>query len=385
MEATVGEFFSNVTTANAAASVLQTTPTKSTTIATSQIMKSRPFYCYYNFVGWYHVPLLITGILIIVINFPVLIFVKTSKILKQNAGNFILMGLSLVDLLTGFSAVLHVIPTFYFMATNTCDNYLFREYDNAGYLIGKICLLGSIGHLLLLASERMIRLFRPFNYKSMIVSKKVIPFVSCVWLVSICFPLLELTYQKTENEIFFRKLHVTITIIGFWIFPLILLCTQYIAMLILIYKFQQKRALDINSIFLRYKAFFIYLAMFVSFLILSSPHFAVRIVIAFTDRLYGLSLDMLRVFAILRFLPSLTNPFLYGVLKEDFQQALWRRRGRFSSSTLKSETEPWMLSRVSTRRQNENNNAMLEVVSHHHQHHQETMINGTPTDDTELT
>ena len=369
----VGKLFSNVST-----------PTKSTNI-TPRIVNTSRYICFYDFIAWYHVPLLIIGILIIVINFPILIFVKTSKILKRNAGNFILMGLSLVDLLTGFHAVLHVIPPFYSMATDTCDTYLFQEYDTASFLVGKICLLGSIGHLLLLASERMIRLFRPFHYKSMIVSKKVIPFVCCAWLVSICLPLLELIYLKTEKEIFFRKLHVTITIIGFWIFPMVLLFTQYIAMLILIYKFQKKRALGINSIFLRYKAFFIYLAMFVSFLILSSPHFAVRIYLAFTGSFYGMSLNMLRAFALLRYLPSLTNPFLYGVLKEDFQQALGRRRSRFASSTLKSETEPWMLSRASTRRQNENNNMMVEVVSQHHEQQVTTVIGGTPTEVTVLT
>lgn len=363
----------------------RTVTLKNTTTTTVDDVNIKVIPCFYEFIGWFHITLLVLGILIVTVNLAVFIFIKTSRILKRNPGNLILMGLSLVDLLTGFHAVLHVIPSFYSMATDTCDTYLFQEYDTASFLVGKICLLGSIGHLLLLASERMIRLFRPFHYKSMIVSKKVIPFVCCAWLVSICLPLLELIYLKTEKEIFFRKLHVTITIIGFWIFPMVLLFTQYIAMLILIYKFQKKRALGINSIFLRYKAFFIYLAMFVSFLILSSPHFAVRIYLAFTGSFYGMSLDMLRAFALLRYLPSLTNPFLYGVLKEDFQQALGRRRSRFASSTLKSETEPWMLSRASTRRQNENNNAMVEVVSQHHEQQVTTVIGGTPTEVTVLT
>ena len=337
--------------------------------------------CQYDFIAWYHVPLLVIGILIIAINFPILIFVKTSRILKRNAGNLILMGLSLVDLLTGFQAIFHVTPTYYFMAVGTCDNHLFKDYDTAGYLLFKICLLGSIGHLLLLAGERMIRLFRPFHFKSMIVSKKVIPFVSCVWVVSICLPLLELAYQNTEKEVFFLKLHVTITIVGFWILPMVLLLAQYVAMLILIYKFQQKHLLDFKNMFLRYKAFFIYFAMFVSFLVLSLPYFGVRIIIAFTDKFYGISSDMLRVISLLRYVPSLTNPFLYCVLKEDFQQALWSRRKRFSL-TFKSDSDPLVLYRLSIRRQNENNTITAVVTHPQNQHRQEALNIDSVTEDT---
>ena len=347
-----------------------------TTTPTSSI-QWRSARCRNHFVVWYHVPLLVIGILIICINLPIPFFVKTSRILKRNAGNFILIGLSLVDLLTGFHAVYHVIPIFYFMAVDACDNNLFRAYNNAGFLLGKICLLGSIGHLLLLAGERMIRLFRPFHYKTMIVCKKVVPFLSSVWMVSICLPLIELAYRNTKDEMFFRKIHVTVTIIGFWFFPLLLLFAQYLAMLVLIYKFQQKHSVDMKSMFLRYKAFFIYLAMFVSFLVLSSPHFCIRIVIAFfPERFVGISHDMLRVVTLLRYLPSLTNPFLYGVLKEDFQKALWRRRARFSS-TLKSESDLLVQSRLSTRRHNDNNNAMNATSASAYQ--ETTFDAGTPS------
>ena len=279
--------------------------------------------CSYIFIGWYHVTVLVMGFLIMCLNLTVFIFIKTSRILKQNAGNFILMGISLVDLLTGFHAVFSVIPTYYSIAVGTCDNHLFKGYNNAVYLLGKICLLGSIGHLLLLAGERMIGLFRPIRSKFIVTKKSVIAVTLVVWLVSICLPLLELTYQDSVDREFYQKIHVMFTIIGFWIFPTVMLCVQYVAMLMLIYKFQRSRiraGIHLKGVLLKYKAFFIYMAMFISFLASCSPHFAIRIIDAFTDGFKGISTNLLGVIVILRYIPSLVNPIMYAFFKKDFQE-----------------------------------------------------------------
>ena len=306
--------------------------------------------CRFDFIGWYHVTLLTMGLVIILINASVFMFIKTSRILKRNAGNFILMGLSLVDLLTGFHAVYHVIPTYYFMTVDTCDNNLFDAYNNAGFLLGKICLLGSIGHLLLLAGERMIGLFRPIRSKIIVTKNSVVFLTVLVWLVSICMPLIELTYRGSSNRDFYNRIHVMITIIGFWMFPAFLLFIQYVAMLLLIYKFQQGRreaGIQMKGVVLKYKAFFIYLAMFVSFLVSCSPHFAVRIIIAFTDQFSRLSKDLLGVIVIFRYIPSLVNPILYAFFKRDFQETLSKTMTRKRNNLKEPRYSPSWLKRSS--------------------------------------
>ena len=90
-------------------------------------------------------------------------------------------------------------------------------------------------------------------------------------------------------------------------------------MLILIFNFQKKHSTDFRSVFLKYKAFFIYFSMFISFLALCSPHFTIRIIIAFTGRL-PYSRDALRVIVIFRYFPSLLNPIMYALFKKDFQR-----------------------------------------------------------------
>eukprot|EP00111_Clytia_hemisphaerica_P003105 TCONS_00008802-protein len=298
-------------------------------------------YCLYQFILWYHIPLLILGITITSVNIFIFTYIRTSKTLTRNAGNYILMGLSLIDACTGFHALLHSIPYYYFISTNTCNNQVFKKYHNAEYLIGKICLLGSIGHLLLLAGERMVGLFRPMHLKSMICKRRVIPMVVLVWLVSIILPLLELTYRYSPRKQYYQQLHVTFTIVGFWILPGILLCVQYIAMVILIYGFQQKHRIDIKSIFLRYKAFVIYLCMFLSFLILCSPHFAVRIMVAFTNKFPHISHDLLRGITILRYLPSLLNPLIYAFFKKDFQRSFSKTLKDIKQPSFRLKLLPW--------------------------------------------
>ena len=305
----------------------RTVTLKNTTTTTVDDVNIKVIPCFYEFIGWFHITLLVLGILIVTVNLAVFIFIKTSRILKRNPGNLILMGLSLVDLLTGFHAVLHVIPSFYSMATDTCDIYLFSEYNKAGYYLGKICLLGSIGHLLLLAGERMIGLFRPIKLKCYLTNEKVIAAILLVWFISAGLPLLELTYQKSMNQKYYRKIHVTITIIGFWILPTMMLCGQYIAMLLLVYRFQRNRreaGIRSRGIVSKYKAFFIYLAMFLSYLISCSPYFAIRIIGAFfPDKVLKIPhlYMILRIISIPRFITSLLNPLMYAVFKQDFKKS----------------------------------------------------------------
>ncbi|XP_066935862.1 adenosine receptor A3-like [Clytia hemisphaerica] len=322
----------------------------STPNITTLITKSTATNCHAHFYIWYYLPMLILGIMITVINFFIFIFIKTSRTLKRNAGNFILMGLSLIDTFTGLHAILHSTPVFYFLNTNSCGGEIYKSYRNAEYLISKICMLGSIGHLLLLAGERMIRLFRPLRFKSIIVGKKVIPIVLLVWFISILLPIIELTYRFSKDFKLYQRIHVSVTIIGFWIFPLVLLCIQYIAMLILIYHFQRKRSRDMKSTLIKYKAFFIYLSMFLSFLTLSSPHFAIRIIIAFVRKIGRIPIKILGTIALLRYVPSLINPFIYAMLKDDFQKAFSRRFQRSFPPKSDVSEGGWTMLRLSTRK-----------------------------------
>ena len=299
------------------------------------------YRCLYEFVPWFHYPMLILGVATIAVNLFIFVFIQHSRHLRRSASNFILVGLSLNDTFTGINAFIHIIPAFYFHLKPPCGYHLFEKLDNAYYLVGKICLLGSIGHLLLLAGERMIVLFLPLHFKTMMVRKRVLPAIFCVWAVSICIPLIELIYRYSDNMLKYRQIQVITTTLIFWVFPTFLLCVQYIAMLCLIYKFQRKHSFDIKSLFSKHKALLTYLAMFASFFILVSPHFALRIILAFTMQFPTISWDVLRIFILLRHLPALFDPLIYAVFKEDFQRAFSKTFRR--SKNL--ETEGWSLSR----------------------------------------
>lgn len=301
----------------------------------------------------FHIALSTAGILIIAINLFLFFFISCSRQLRRNANNLILIGLSLNDTITGLCLFLHMVPNYYYVYEKCTQAIIERMMvvNNVAYFINKITLLCTVGQLLLLAAERMIGLFLPLHYKSMVVTKRTQTAVVTVWVISIVIPPIELSYQKSQNVELFAKIQAGFTVIGFGLIPTILLCLQYIAMLSVIYKFQSTRTAKFKTIFEKHKAFFIYFIMFLSFLFLTMPYFAVRCIVVFTTGFSNVPLLLIQVIVALRYVPSLVNPFVYAVLKDDFRRAFvkWKRYYTRKSNSEFDTTQTFLLSRKETK------------------------------------
>jgi hypothetical protein len=99
----------------------------------------------------------------------------------QNATNFILLSLAIADLTV---SLLVMIPSMiYDIKKKWIFSRLFCKFYNAFDIT---CCTASILHLLLVALDRYVAIFRPLSYRNMVRKCYVFAIVAFVWLLSAC-------------------------------------------------------------------------------------------------------------------------------------------------------------------------------------------------------
>jgi 7 transmembrane receptor (rhodopsin family). len=261
----------------------------------------------------------VTGLISIsafIINFLVLALInsKSRKLLKC-CTNMILTSLAFTDLVTGGVGTL-IFAAYIYRVEYSCKRTL--KIQPYPFQIVKFCLLNSIFHLVLLATERLISIYRPLRHRVIVTKRRTVPLIVLCWIISIVLSVTERYVGGDDLQYIFYAI--------FLLIPTAILMTQYLIMLLIIFRYTKTRneLANSNIVVNKQKPCLIYLVMFICFLLLGLPSF----VVLNYDRVYGNGtlmrnhMDVLEVLGVLRMLPSLLNPFIYSFSKEDFQSEL---------------------------------------------------------------
>ena len=298
-------------------------------LTTHSVIISHEEVCYYPFSAPFHVSAIITAAVIIPINlFVIYLFIKTKN-LRQSPANYILFSLAFNDLISGTSILLHITPNLYFLhvGCNAKEEALqikFIAFTTVAYFVSKIALLSSVGHLLILSSDRIFAIFYALRYNGIVTKKRVIKSISVLWIGANVLTLIELSWINSEKKMLYARIYSTISIICFSILPIIILSVQYVLMLLFIHRLVKVRKSSSKKVYTERKALFVYLAMFVSFVTFCLPFFTVKFISVFNVDTFSEMVPnaVLEAVFILRFIISLTNPIIYTLYKQDFRGSL---------------------------------------------------------------
>ena len=263
---------------------------------------------------------IILACLIILTNLLVLvIFQRKKRVLLKSPVNNILCSFSINDAIAGMSILFHVIPSCIVEYQHVALKK-YREVLIAGYILSKLCLLSSVGHLVLLSCDRLLAVVSPLTHQIKFTKKCATIFLSLVWTIATALPLLEYLLHSTID----LKIYTLVIMLCFVVIPLVILLCQYIITFLFIRNnVRQSRQRSFTYKSNCKKAFVLQMIMFLSFFICAAPYVSVRIILAYNQKLFlRMPAYLNDLFFLLRFLTSFTNPLIFTLYKTDIQNAI---------------------------------------------------------------
>lgn len=285
----------------------------------------------------YHIMAAIIAFLIISINlFVMLLFVK-NRALRRTPANYLLLSFSINDMLSGVSIVVHIVP-FYYLLFNGCEEShrtFGSSYNIASGMISYSLLLVSIGHLLLLSSERFISLYYALRYQTLVTNFRIFTAAVIVWFVGSTATLIQLiwtlplvreyTLENHKRYQIHNYYYIIVSIITLVLLPAVILITQYTWLFLLIRRLVQSApgTTKTKSSLKERKALVIYCAMFICFLVCCVPLLVIKLIINVNIKVAEtLPIQFLEGVFLLRYIVSFINPVLYTLYKRDFRKAV---------------------------------------------------------------
>lgn len=258
--------------------------------------------------------------LIILTNIFVLtIFQMKKVVLMKSPVNIILCSFTINDAIAGASILFHTIP-YYLVDDQKMALIKYKNVLKAGYIISKLCLLSSVGHLVLLSFDRLLAVVSPFKHQVKFTKIYILVCLLTTWVIAIILPVLEyLLFGMID-----LKVYTVIIMSCFVLIPLAVLLHQYIMTFLFIRKkIKRSRLRSFREKKNCKKTFILYLLMFLSFFICVVPFACIRIIMAFNSELNEMIPEYMKeIFFLLRFLTSFTNPIIFTIYKTDFQNVI---------------------------------------------------------------
>ena len=277
----------------------------------------------------FYVSALALSCLIIIMNaFVLAIFQLKKKLLLKSPANIILCSFTINDGIAGSSILFHVIP-YYLIYGGNVSSPRYANIVIAAYIVPKLCLLSSVGHLVLLSCDRFLAVASPLTHHLKLSKTRAVVYLLVVWSLAITFPLLEYLLREMID----LKIYILVIVLSFVLIPLAVLMYQYTITFLLIRKnIRNSRRWSSRQRSNCKKAFLLHLLMFISFVICVAPYVSMRLILVFKIEQYQrVPLYVHEIIFLLRFLTSFTNPLIYTIYKTDFQSIIKATRKKIRS------------------------------------------------------
>lgn len=265
---------------------------------------------------------LILSLLIIVVNTCIIsIYCSRRRRTLTILPNRLLLSLSICELQTGFSILLNITCNMF-----RSETLIYRVLTDiyTTFLVKTVVL-----HLCGITLDRWLSLFYAMTYQSIVTKKFISRFVMISWGVPLFISILQFTWLhivicKQPNEklmVLVSRIEVWYSLLTFIFFvalPMVLLGTAFVAMIAEIRRLLHctpGQHMMIAQLPRQRRVLYIFCAIYVTFLVLAMPYFALRLA---NDIHYWRDDDMhidksLVYFAILlKNLASAINPVLYA-------------------------------------------------------------------------
>ena len=272
------------------------------------------------------------GLLALVLNSAVCLLMYWDKKL-WTITNYFVLSLSLADLLVSTVLVpLYIVDSF-------------KETTTSGHLVAFL-LVASIFNMCAVTYERYIALTRPFGYRSIMSSRRVIYIIIFAWLIPTITALIPLAWE-TDFFSVFHEVYVIVLVFIFVLIPCVSMILIYLRLFTVVrsyFKRNRQRTTKGNRTGDRAgseeKATLVFALILAMFLLCWLPIIWMNICVIFKRYdLITMPLQYASFFTMV--LNTIIDPLIYAFLKKDFNDALKRRLkfGCFQQGGKESEHE----------------------------------------------
>ena len=278
------------------------------------IASSAPRNTVHNIKAFHFLGLAVAFLIITMNVFVLVIFKVKKKLLLKSPVNVILCSFTLNDAMAGLSILFHVVP--FMIDDKTIVQRKYKNVFTAAYIMSKLCLLSSVGHLVLLSCDKLMAVASPLKHQVKFTRGYAIIWLLVVWSIAISFPMMELMLIGIID----LKIYTLIIFICFALIPFVILLHQNV----ITYLFLRSNARKSQLRLFRHKAsckkaLILNLIMFLSFFICVAPFVCIRITMAYNRKLSQTIPEYVKeLIFLLRFFTSFTNALIFTIYRTDF-------------------------------------------------------------------
>ncbi|XP_066932214.1 histamine H2 receptor-like [Clytia hemisphaerica] len=300
---------------------------------------------------------LIISIFIIFINGSVCYLFVSQAALKIKASNNLLHSLSVADFLSGLTIIIHILMIQGVINTEPLAVRLAADFFTT------FTTTTVIVHLVVITVDRAISLFQALHYVNLVTKSFIKRVIVCIWLFPLLTTLVQLAYlyplfqgegnisMKDEDHIIKCEMWYSILIfIIYMATPFLSMGILFMAMFREITKLLRRTPSANASNRQQKRVLCIFGCMYICFVILALPYFALRLYIdiqAALDNEININETVYETLYVFKTLTSLCNPLLYTLLNREIRSIgrLWfsRRRQCFRKTLENISTAPMLL------------------------------------------
>ena len=276
-----------------------------------------------------------------------LMFFKRKSL--RNSSNYFLLGLAVCDFLTGAVNIPYFIIFTFGVVPMTSP--MFKPFAFWLYALQTLMGVSAAYHILIITAEKYLAIVQPLRHH-LVCKKTVFKILAGIWLASGFIAIIPLAWRNAQSR-FAYIIHAAACLVIVFLVPYVFMVYAYIVM----FKAVSGRKRPSHRKGLRLqknnrtdrKCILVFAFMAVIYLLCWFPYFTLMLILNIKkyNNSYDGATDIiekpLEVFAIIRFITSVTNPLLYTFFKRDFLRALRdlsvRRKSRFGAkrtSTVRS-------------------------------------------------
>lgn len=287
--------------------------------------------------------LLPIAIAIVLTNGLVLVMFYKRKNLRTTS-NYLLLGLATCDFFTGGINI----PYFITFSFQVIPPTLSKNFGFWMYILHTLMAVSAGYHILVITAEKYMAIMKPLRHY-LISKKTVLTILLGIWMISALIAVIPIFWEESNSRLLWYIIHSAVCLFIVFFVPYAFIVYAFTAMFRVISKRQRPRLQNDNTR-LRLqvkrnndrKCIVIFAIMATLFAFCWLPYFTIMLIVYVKQYLSSdfpaTILKTLKVFAIVRYMTSITNPLLYTFFKRDFWLALKTLLGNFprASKTLRS-------------------------------------------------
>ena len=282
--------------------------------------------------------LLPIAIAIILTNGLVFVMFYRRKTLRTSS-NYLLFGLAICDFLTG---VINI-PYFIIFSFEVVPPTIAKHFRYWMYILHTLMAVSAGYHILIINAEKYLAIIKPLRHH-LITKKTTFKILAGIWMISALVAIIPIAWENSNSRLVWYIIHASVCLFIVFLAPYAFIIYAFTVMFRVISKRQRPRLQNDNTR-LRFqtkrntdrdrKCIVVFAIMATFFVFCWLPYFTIMLIIyvkQYQSSPFPVSIsNVFEVFAIVRYMTSITNPLLYTFFKRDFCLALKTLLGNFAT------------------------------------------------------